>query len=248
MNTILNSPVLAAAALAMTQQNTEPGHRLDGVDDKIVADSAAAHVLQDIGLAAAATVQQWCETDDLDDGEGAADRLFAMLVGIADDNKNGELDEDEQMVVETAINEAWSYMASKGVSDSDLEALFDSEDPEVSNGAAARVMEFMASKLPNGAEADDEMDDFAFGAEAQESVFDGVGRVRLDAVYKKRFSIRGGKKVVKRVRVAGVVRLNAKQKVSIRKAQMKARGSKAMAKRMRSMRVRKSMGLKSMAR
>lgn len=245
---LLNSPAIAAVLLAHQAQAVEPAHRLDSVDDKVVADSAVAFALNNISVAAAATVQQWCETDDLDDGEGAADRLFAMLVGIADDNKDGELNEDEQMIVETAINEAWSYMASKGVADSDLEDLFDSEDPAVANAAGARVMEFMAAKLPNGDEADDEMDDFALGAEAQESVFDGAGHVRVDAVYKKRFSIRGGKKVVKRVRVAGVVRLNAKQKVAIRKAQMKARGSKAMAKRMRSMRVRKSMGLKSMAR
>lgn len=245
---LMKSPALAAVMLAATASAQAETARLDGVDDRLVADSAAAFALNDISMATAATVQQWCETNDLDDGEGAADRLFAMLVGIADENKDGELSEDEQMIVDTAINEAWSYMAAKGVAESDLEDLFNSDDPAVSNAAGVRVMEYVASKLPNGDEADDELDDFAFGAEAQEGVFDSAGRLMTDAVYKKRFSIRGGKKVVKRVRVAGVVRLNAKQKVAIRKAQLKARGSKAMARRMRSMRVRKSMGLKSMAR
>ncbi len=210
--------------------------RFDGVDDKMVADSASAFALQTISMKTAATVQAWCESDDLSDEEGAADRLMAMLVGIADDNKDGELDDDEQMIVEAAMNEAWSYMASKGVSEEDLDLLFNSEDPAEANSAGARVMEFVAGKLPDGDEAAaDEMDDFAFGAEAQQGVF--------DAVYKKRFSIRGGKKVIKRVRVAGVVRLNAKQKVAIRKAQRKAHGSKATAKRMKSMRVRKAMHL-----
>lgn len=232
------------AAAALLAAATAPAqHRLDGVDDKLVADSAAAFALQDIGMAAAASVQAWAETADLDEGEGAADRLFAMLVGIADDNKDGELTDDEQMVVETAMNEAWSYMAAKGVAESDLDSMFNSDDPAVANAAAGRVMEFLRDSLPNGDSADDEMDDFTFGAEAQEGVFDSAGRLRLDAVYKKRFAIRGGKKVLKRVRVAGVVRLNAKQKVAIRKAQLKARGSKAMARRMRSLRVRKSMGL-----
>lgn len=243
MNTFLMHNAAAAALLSRVNNPPAEVLRLDAVDDKLVADSAVAFTLQNIAMAAAASVQAWCETNDLDEGEGAGDRLMAMLVGIADENKDGELDPDEIMVVETAMNEAASYMMAKGVSEADLDALFNAEDPEVSNAAGARIMEFLVDKLPNAEAADDEMDDFAFGADAQEGIFDSAGRVLTDAVYKKRFSIRGGKKIIKRVRVAGVVRLNAKQKVSIRKAQMKARGSKAMAKRMRSMRVRKSMGL-----
>jgi hypothetical protein len=210
----------------------------------MVAGDAMAYAVQSVSMAAAATVQAWCESDDITDGEGAADRLMAMLVGIADENKDGELTEDEQLLVDVAANEAWSYMTSKGVAESDLDALFNSDDPAVANEAGARVMEFLCDTLPDGEDASaDELDDFAFGSEAQEGIFDAAGRPMLDAVYKKRFAVRGGKKMMVRKRISGTVRLSAKQKMSIRKAGMKSRGSKAMAKRMKSLRVRKAMNL-----
>lgn len=226
----------AAAVALLAAANAPPTNRLDGVDPEMVADSASSYALQTISMKAVATVQTWCESDgEMGDGEGAGDRLMAMLVGIADEDKDGELSAEEQAIIETAANEAWSYMASKGVSESDLDDLFNSEDPAVYNAAGARVCEFLAEALPNGEAADDEMDDFAFGADAQAGVF--------DAVYKKRFAIRNGKKVIKRVRVAGTVRLSAKQKVSIRKASRKAHGARATMKRMKSMRVRTARGL-----
>ncbi len=221
------------------------GKRLDSAcgekketDDRMVADSASAYAMQDITMRAVASVQQWCETpaSDLEDGEGMADRLFAMMVGIADDNKDGELDEAETAVVQMAMNAAWDYMVSKGVSEDDLDALFDTEDPEAANAAAMRVCEFMAEKLPDGDDASaDEMDDWAFTSD-QGSVF--------DAVYKKRMAVRGGKKVRIMKRVSGTVRLTGKQRLAIRKAGMKARSAGAMFKRMKSMRVRKSMGMR----
>jgi hypothetical protein len=241
MNLILDSAMLA---LLNPPAGADPKARLDSVDPDMVAADAASHAIKSISLQTAATVQQWCETDDLAEGEGAGDRLFAMLVGIADDNKDGELSDAEQAVVDVAMNEAWSYMAAKGVAESDLDTLFNAEDPAAYNDAGARVMEFMADKLPDGDEAaGDEMDDFAFGADAQEGIFDSAGNLMLDAVYKKRFAIRGGKKMIVRKRVSGHVRLSAKQKVSIRKAGLKSRSAGAMVKRMKSLRVRKSMNL-----
>lgn len=219
--------------------------RLDSADPDMVAGESSAYAIQSISMRVAASLQTWCETvaDDLGDGESKADRLLAMLIGIADEDKDGELTEDEQMIVEVAMNEAWSYLAAKGVAESDLDALFNSDDPAESGAAAERVCEYLAEKLPNGEGADDEVDDFTFGPEATEGVFDSAGRVMLDAVYKKRFAIRGGKKTMVRKRVAGTVRLSAKQKVAIRKAGRKAHGSRAMAKRLKSMRMRKNMGL-----
>lgn len=243
----LNDPdTVAMLAAARAGNGTAAGGtvgRLDGVNLDAVANAAAAHALQGLSMEAATTVQAWVETDDLGDGEGAADRLIAMLVGIADENKDGELDDEENAIVEMAAGEAWSYMAAKGVADSDLEVLF-GEDGEAANAAGERIMEFLRDSLPDGAEmAADEVDNFAFGDDAQEGVFDSTGAVRLDAVYKKRFAIRGGKKMMVRKRVAGTVRLSAKQKVAIRKARMKSNSSKARMKRAKSVRVRKSMGL-----
>ncbi len=235
MNTnFLSNP----AALAVLDAAQAPKSRLDVAeeDTKMVADSAASYALSQVSMAAAASVQAWVETDDLAEGEGAADRLIAMLIGIADDNKDGELSEEEQEIVQIAMNEAWDYLSAKGVADSDLDTIFNADDPADANAAAARVMEFMADRLPDGEEASsDEVDDFAFGGKAGESVF--------DAVYKKRFAIRKGKKVRINKRVSGTIRLSAAQKVSIRKALRKAHGSRATAKRMKSMRVRRSMSL-----
>ncbi|KJV08053.1 hypothetical protein [Methylocucumis oryzae] len=45
-----------------------------------------------------AAIHTWLETDDLDDNETFADRLFALFVGIFDINKNGELDENESEI------------------------------------------------------------------------------------------------------------------------------------------------------
>lgn len=242
MHQLFTTP--AAMALLAATAAASPRARLDSADPVMVADSANAFALQNLSLSAVSTVQTWVETEDLDDGEGAADRLINMLVGIADANKDGELTDEEQAIFGTAANEAWSYLAAKGVAESDLDALFNSDDPADANAAGARVQEFLADALPDGDEAAaDEMDDFAFGAEAQESMFDSTGNLRLDATYKKRFAVRGGRKVMVRKRVSGTVRLSAKQKISIRKASMKSHGARAMAKRMKSLRVRKSIGL-----
>ena len=247
MNHLMN--LLQSAGVRRLLDSVTPGAapsaRLDAADPDMVSGESAAYAIQTISMRVASSLQTWCETgaDDLGDGENKADRLLAMLIGIADEDKDGELTEDEQMVVEVAMNEAWSYLAAKGVAESDLDDLFNSDDPATAGAAADRVCEYLAEKLPNGEAADDEADDFAFGPEATEGVFDSAGRVMLDAVYKKRFAIRGGKKTMIRKRVSGTVRLSAKQKVAIRKAGRKAHGARAMAKRMKSMRIRNSMGL-----
>lgn len=206
--------------------------RFDSVDGGAVG----SYALQTLSMQAVAAVQTWAESDDLDDGEGAADRLIAILIGVADQDKDGELSSDEQDIVEAAMNEAWNYMAAKGADEADLDTMFNSDDPEAANAAGVRVMEFLAETLPEGDDADEEMDAFVLnGSDDQSAVF--------DAVYKKKVAIRGGKKVIIRKRVSGTVRLTAKQKVAVRKMLMKSHGTKATVRRMKSMRRRRSMGL-----
>lgn len=237
---ILKSNPQANALLDAMAPKATP--RLDGVDPAEVAGDATGYALQRVAVEAVSAVQTWCETDDLDDGEGSGDRLIALLVGIADENKDGELTPDEQAIVQVAMTAAWDYMAAKGVTESDLDTLFNGEDPEAYNAAGARVCEFLKDSLPDGDDASgEEMDDFAFGVDGQAPVFDGVAT--LDAVYKKRFAIRQGKKVIVRKRVAGTIRLSAKQKVAIKKASRRAHGAAATARRMKSMRISRRMGL-----
>jgi len=203
--------------------NADKEPTLDGADD---------YTLRDIQLSAVAAVQQWVETDDLDDGENSADRLMALFVGIADANKDGEITEDEQGVLEVALNAAWDYLVKLGVSEEDVETLLNDWDED----AAERIRDLVASVLPEGEdEAGADIDNFVFSAEDQEPA--------LDAVYKKRLVIRGGKKVRINKRISGKVRLSAKQKVAIRKARMKSHSAGAMMRRMKSMRLRRKTGL-----
>lgn len=204
----------------------------DASEDDI--DPAASYSEAALAIAAAATIQEWVETDPalLDEGETLADRLLMMFVGVADQDQNGELDEDETAVLEAVLDYAWSYLATKGVTDEDASALLNDWDDTV----AMRVRDLVASALPEGDEAAaDEIDDFVFGDNDQSAVF--------DAVYKKKLVIRDGKKVRINKRVSGTIRLTSAQKVGIRKAQMKSHNATAVMRRSKSLRKSRAMGL-----
>jgi hypothetical protein len=196
-----------------------------------VLDSAGEYEHMSLRMDAVAVIQQWIEEDDLDDGESSADRLLAMMVGIADDNQDGELDEDENEVVDVAREAAWDYLSAVGIEDEDIGLLLDDWDDE----AAERIRDAVAAALPDGDAAFDAIDDFTFDEADQEPVF--------DAAYRKRTVVRNGKKKRVNKRVAGNVRLSGKQKLAIRKARKKAHNPRAKARRLKSMKVRRRMGM-----
>ena len=205
---------------------------LDSADEEPSLSGADEYTIRDISLSAIAAVQQWAETDDLDDGESYADRLMALVVGIADANKDGDITEDEQGVLEVALNAAWDYLVKCGATEEDAGALLNDWDDE----AADRVRDLVASVLPEGDdEASAEIDNFVFSDSDQEPA--------LDAVYKMKMAVRNGKKMRIRKRISGTVRLSAKQKLAIRKARMKSHSAGAMMRRMKSMRMRRKMGI-----
>lgn len=183
-------------------------------------------------MAAVAAVQEWAETDDLEDGEGYADRLVALLIGAVDEDVDGELSEAEQDDLIEVADAAGDYLASLGVSDDDIDALLN----EIDNDAGERVQELVASKLSEGAD----VTDFVFGDGSDVSALDSAA---LDAVYKKKLVVRKGKKVRINKRVSGTVRLTAAQKVAVAKARRKANTGMAKLRRAKSMRVRKQAGL-----
>ena len=193
---------------------------------------AADYTLANIAMMSVSMIQQWVESDDLADGETCADRLLALMVGIADANKDGDITEDEQGVLESALEAAWDYLVSKGVSEEDADALLNDFD----NDVAERVKDFIASVLPEGEDEESaDIDNFVFG--------DGDQEPALDAAYKMKFAIRNGKKTRIRKRISGTVRLSAAQKVGIRKAQMKSHSAAAQMRRAKSMRIRRKSGL-----
>lgn len=234
----------AAMLKGMGAFSTAPAPVLDSASDHFkvldaVAAAGAAFAVSDIRIASATAVQAWCETEpaDLDDGESLADRLLALMVGIADENKDGEITDDESTVIDIALNAAFDYLVQKGVSEEDAGALLNDGD----NEAAGRVAELLKGELPEGEdESMADVDAFAFDAESSESLMDSV----LDAVYKKRMVIRAGKKVRINKRISGTVRLSAAQKVAIRKAGMKSHSASARMNRMKSVRMRSRMGIK----
>lgn len=205
---------------------------LDSAGEAPELAGADNYTIADITMSAVSAVQQWAETDDLDDGESYADRLMALVVGIADANKDGDITEDEQGVLEVALNAAWDYLVKCGATEEDAGALLNDWDDE----AADRVRDLVASVLPEGDdEASAEIDNFVFSDSDQEPA--------LDAVYKMKMAVRKGKKMRIRKRISGTVRLSAKQKLAIRKARMKSHSAGAMMRRMKSMRMRRKMGI-----
>lgn len=247
MSDLLRNAIMSqrAAALAAKHKATKaqgaPSTTMDSAADAppkgTTMDSAAAFDKQHIEKMTLSAINVWAGTDDLDKGETAADRLMGLLVGVADEDHDGEITEDEQAVLDVALPAAYDYLVTLGVSEEDAESLLNDWPADVGE----RVREQVALALPAGDEAEDAaIDALVFTPADQEPVFDSA---TMDAAYKKKVAVRGGRKVIIRKRIAGVVHLSGKQKVALRKARAKAFTAGAMARRAKSMRLRKSMGL-----
>lgn len=203
--------------------------------DSAGADFAASGLRMDV----AAVVQGWATVtaDDLAQDETLSDRLYMMLIGLVDEDVDGEMSDDEQAVLLLAMETAYDYMVDHGVTEADALALVNGDGDAA---LAERVQELLKGSLP--AEEEDaikDIDEFAFGGEASADLFDCV----CDAVYRKTMAVRGGKKVRIKKRVSGHVRLSAGQKAALKKARRRAHNANAKLRRMKSMRVRARSGL-----
>jgi len=187
----------------------------------------------DISLKALNMVTSWLDSNDMDEGENCADRLLALMVGVFDADKDGEITGDEQDVLDIALNSVWEYLTQNGIDEEDASLLLNDWDED----AAIRIKDMLGASMDDEEGAVfDSIESFAFGVNA-----DGA---TLDAVYKKTIAVRGGKKVRINKRISGTVRLSAKQKMAIRKAGKKSHNAAAMMKRAKSMRLRKKSNLK----
>lgn len=221
----------ARTAPAVAPEKTQADRLLDAVEAFEEANSR-------MGVVTA--IRAWAETmpDELDDGESMADRLIALLIGTAAPDAAGELSEEQSNLASAYLEMAADALVQMGASEEDAIAVIDEGDAE----AAQRVADFIASEH---GEADAEMDEInriVFSDDDQAPLFDAVQV--LDAVYKARFAVRGGRKMRIMKRVGGSVRLSGAQKIGLAKARMKSHSAAAKMRRMKSLRVRHQMGIK----
>lgn len=198
-------------------------------------DAAGNFVEAQIRDDAAAVLPVWVATDDLDDGETMADRLLALLGGMADQDGSGELGPEEEVL--NLLAQAFAdLLVSLGVTEEDAIAVL----TEADDVAAQRIVELLQDQ---NLEDNDAIDAFVFDGAAVQSLLDSASGQMLDAVYRKKLVVRHGKKVRINKRIAGTARRSAAQKVAIRKAMRKAHSAKARMHRLKSMKARARMGL-----
>jgi hypothetical protein len=192
-------------------------------------DDVKSVITDEMRVDAAAVVSAWADTDDLGEGEGFGDRLYALVVGTASDGDgDADLTDDESAYAADVAELVGDYLEDKGIDDGDIDSLLDNFD----NDVAARVHDALLDKMPQGDEA--MMDD-------TDKFIHGDGDDMMDATYRKVVAIRKGKKVRISKRIGGTVRLTAAQKIAVKKMQRKAFSGTAKRNRAKSMRIRMKM-------
>ncbi|QLG96713.1 hypothetical protein HZF02_32875 (plasmid) [Pseudomonas yamanorum] len=230
----VGAAVQKANALASEQAQQPSQAMLDAAATAAAADEndLPAVVFTDtMRMDAASVVAAWAQSDELGEGEGYGDRLLALIVGTAA-HSDTNLTEDEVDYADMVAELVGDYLEDKGISEDDIDGLIGEGD--FNNDVGERVHEALLDALPDGEEA--MIDDAG-------RFVDGEDDTMLDATYRKVFAIRGGKKVRRKKRISGTVRLNAAQKAAVRKMQRKSFSGGAKIRRARSMRLRKKMGL-----
>lgn len=240
---------------------------LDSADDNeevngFVLDSAEFDG-RSMALDAAAAIQQWAEDDDYEDGETSGDRLFGLMMGMVNEDKDGEVSTEEQAMFDDICDYSSQYLARMGVDSSDVNVLLDDFDDDV----ADRVRDAVLSGMPDGDGASD-INGFVFGGNAlddatEDDEDDGevldkafqapkgqnqVTRGKNKAGYKTVVVVRKGERKVARKRIAGKVRLSPKQKAALKKARIKSKTAQAIRNWRKSNRLRGKLGLKNLKR
>lgn len=197
-------------------------------DDTFSLDAAIAFADTNNRMQAVSAMHEWLETDDLDENETLSDRLLNLCVGVATDGAvDGELTDDEQECLDIVLDAAGEWLVKQGVEPEDVNALLNDWCADT----ASNVHDYLLSIAPEGE------------ADIINYVFDNSDDSAFDAAYKKVTVIRNGKKVRKNKRISGTVRLSAKQKMGLKKAQRRSHNALASVHRAKSMRIRGKMGL-----
>lgn len=213
------------------QEETKPAAE-ESVKPNSKMSGAETFYTKKTALEACNMLNHWAASDDeLDDGESQSDRLYALMVGVVDQDKNGTMNDAEQEVFDLACEAVSGYLTEAlGADEEDVSALMNDWDDD----AAERVREFMQDGF-DGDELISLAHDFALSDDSGET---------LDAAYKSFIVVRDGKKAVARKRISGKITLSTAQKSSILKAQRLSHSTTATVARMLSMKKRKKLGIK----
>ncbi len=170
------------------------GVQFDAVDD-FVSKTMKADVIS--------LVKSWAETDedDLGDSETLADRLFGLMIGLIDEDKDGELSDEEADMLDAIREIASDYLVSVGVDSDDVTALLDDWDDDVAETVASIV-------------AGDERD-------VLDAVFDGASDLKsyMDKKLSKCTKVtafRHGKKTIVHECPKGMFKLTSDQKAGLK--------------------------------
>ena len=168
-------------------------------------------------VAAQSAVDTWAMTNpeaDLDGEETLSDRFASLVIAAAIGGIDvEELSEDQQDIIDEAMNCAGSYLLDLGASQDDVNALIDGDED-----AAIRVKELIFPEINT----------------ESGSIF--------DASYKKVIAFKDGEKVIKNRRVSGSVHRTAKQKQAQLKMTLHSHNATANMRRAKSMRARQKAG------
>lgn len=220
----------------------------DDLDEK-----ALTHAIYDMRAKALAVVLVLANDildDDLDTNETPAERLDALVSYYIDD--------EEDIVAAAFYANMQDAMVSLGVPESIAEEALYADDEQLRDEAVETLVDLVNSNVPDDDDFDAWQNEFIyggpdehFGDEGEAEQLDGltVGKTtvkqskRGTAIYKAEKAVRNGEVVTINKRVAGKIRLSAKQRASIKKAARLPRSSKAVAKRQKSLKVGKRRGM-----
>jgi hypothetical protein len=188
-------------------------------------------------LEACNMLNHWATDDsELDDGESQSDRLYAYMIGVVDQDKNGTMSNEEQAVFDLACEAVSGYLIyALGADEEDSSALMNDWDDD----AAERVREFIK----------DSFDSEELVSMAHDYALSDDGDVTMDAAesstaYKSFIVFHNGVKGVARKRIRGHVRVTPAQHAAIEKAQKASHTSSANKARLLSIEKREKLGIK----
>lgn len=197
-----------ANAAGKEKEKLDPARNLDPTgsgmdeDEQSAFDMAGnAFAIKAIEVASISAVVTWIGTDEgkLDDGEGFGDRLFGLIVGIADEDKDGEITDEEAEIIQTASNIIGDYLSAHGVADEDIIALLNDFDNDVAANVHGQVTipedeaEHIAKSAFNDGSLLDMVSDKHYAqacdaAEADKCAAYGKGDKAFDAAYADGYS------------------------------------------------------------